>query len=49
MKTITCWKCGKEGHMNQDCRGEQIDVSSANVALAKYEDDEEDLLDDFAL
>ena len=48
-KTMTCWACGKQGHMQQDCHQEQIDVSSANVALAEYEDDEEDLLDDFAL
>ena len=49
VETITCWKCGKEGHMKQVCCGKQTEVSLADMALADYEDSEEDLLDDFAL
>jgi hypothetical protein len=45
-KTMTCWKCGKAGHIQKDCRGKQADSSSASVATAVNEDDEETLLDE---
>ena len=49
-KTITCWKCGKEGHMKKDCKGKQVTFASASVATADNEGDDENLLDeDYAL
>ena len=43
---MTCWKCGKSGHMRKDCRNKQIDPSLASMAIAKKEDGGEYLLDD---
>ena len=42
-KPITCWKCGKTGHMKRDCRVKQTNQSSANAAT---DVDMIDLLDD---
>ena len=48
-KTMVCWKCGKAGHMKQDCRSKAKEPSSANVAN-EVTDEEADLLeDDYAL
>ena len=42
-KPVTCWKCGKSGHMKRDCRVKQTHPSSTNAAI---DDDMIDLLDD---
>lgn len=45
-KTVTCWRCGKSGHIKKDCR---VNVKASNPDEVNVaEDDEEDLLDDEA-
>ena len=47
-KTITCWKCGKVGHMKKDCQSKAKEKLSPNMAkeATSVVEDENDLLDD---
>ena len=38
-KQVTCWKCGKAGHIKRDCKGKVAESSSANVARSEGEAD----------
>lgn len=40
-RTITCWSCGKEGHMKQDCKSKSkaSDSSSANITSSSQAED----------
>ena len=38
-RQVTCWKCGKAGHIKRDCKGKVAESSSANVARSEGEAD----------